>query len=261
MRAGSPDLRATATVLLAALVLAAVLLGPLPAGAQTKRGEGPDPELLADGARLYQTGCASCHGQEGEGGLGPSLVGVGAASAHFQLSTGRMPLLNPDMQAVRKPPAYNSDQIEALVAFVASLGDGPPIPEVDFAGTNLSTGQRLFISNCSPCHGATGNGGATGRGAIAPSLYAAEPVTVAEAIIVGPGQMPKFGFDDHERDSIVRYVSYLQATPSPGGADLGGVGPVPEGFVALGVGVGAIMVIVLFIGRSRSRAPGGQDAK
>jgi mono/diheme cytochrome c family protein len=43
---------------------------------QTKIDSGADAQLLADGQRLYQTACASCHGASGEGvsGLGNALT-------------------------------------------------------------------------------------------------------------------------------------------------------------------------------------------
>src|SRR5262245_58205015 len=52
-----------------------------------------NPALVAAGRALYQTGCSSCHGEDATGTDDvPSLVGVGAAAADFQLRTGRMPL-------------------------------------------------------------------------------------------------------------------------------------------------------------------------
>ena len=69
-------------------------------------------------------------------GTTPSvLVGVGAAAADFQLRTGRMPLAVIGKQAVRKPPAYDNDEIEAL--WPTSLAARPrPIPEVDTASAD-----------------------------------------------------------------------------------------------------------------------------
>ncbi|MDQ3751635.1 MAG: c-type cytochrome [Actinomycetota bacterium] len=215
---------------------------------------------VAAGRRIYEAGCASCHGANGEGGLGPDIREAGAAAAHFQITTGRMPLSNPDAQAVRKEPAYSEPQIDQLIAYVASLGNGPGIPTVDLDGTNLATGAELFIANCSPCHGATANGGATGRGSLAPSLHSSEPLIVAEAMITGPGQMPNFGFDPATRNEIIRYVRYLQARRNPGGADLGGIGPVPEGFAGLAIGMGALVLIALFIGKQRGHAHGGVES-
>lgn len=205
----------------------------------------------ADGQDLFEASCSTCHGVDGQGtDNGPSLEGVGEASADFQLRTGRMPLASND-QAVRKNPAFDNEQITALVDYVGTLGDGPEIPQVDLEDANLVDGQALYIENCAACHGATGAGGAVGNEALAPSLSAASEVEIAEAMIVGPGQMPPFDFTEAQRNDLVNFVVYLRDEPRPGGADIGGIGPVPEGFVAWLVGLGSLLLICWFIGSSR----------
>jgi ubiquinol-cytochrome c reductase cytochrome c subunit len=72
-------------------------------------------------------------------------------------------------------------------------------------------------------------------------------------VIVGPGEMPVFAFDDDERNDIAAYIEYLQTRNPPGGLDIGGVGPVPEGFVAWALAMVLLIVIVLFIGKQRSK--------
>lgn len=211
-----------------------------------------DPAIEAEGAELFVASCAACHGREGAGTAnGPPLTEVGPAAADFQLRTGRMPLADPDAQAVRKEPAFSADEIAALVAYVGSLGPGPQIPEVDESGTDLSLGQELFVANCAPCHGATGNGGAAGRNALAPSLYRSSPLDLAEAMITGPGEMPIFAFSEEELSDIAGFVSYLQTEDAPGGADIGGIGPVPEGFVAWMLGMGTLAAVSYLIGRKK----------
>lgn len=240
--------RARGAASLGALTALIYLLGAQPVAGQI---------IFADveaGRELFVEGCASCHGPEGAGSdVAPSLVDVGAASADFQLRTGRMPLADVGGQTRRKDPAYDSPAIEQLVAYIATLGDGPEIPEVAPAGTNLAAGQLLFIENCAACHGATAAGGAVGNNAFAPGLFAAEPLDVAEAMIVGPGEMPKFAFSDEERNEVVGFVQFLQEQPHPGGVDIGGIGPVPEGFVAWLGGMGLLVVLVLLIGRTGRR--------
>ena len=214
-----------------------------------------------DGAQLFADSCSSCHGEEGGGtDNGPPLIDAGEASVHFQLTTGRMPLGDPDAQALRKDPAFDEEQIEALVAHVGSFGEGPQIPEVDLEGADLSVGQALFIENCAACHGATGAGGAVGNEAFAPSLSAATPTEIAEAMIVGPGQMPRFELSDAQRNDVVSFIVYLRDEPRPGGADIGGIGPVPEGFVAWTAGMGGLLVIVLLIGKSKRKPASTVDS-
>ena len=232
------------------LVTAAILAATAPAAAQT------EPEN--PGRDVFTARCASCHGAEGDGTqFGPDLRGVGAASADFQLRTGRMPLSEPGAQAIRKPQALSDEQIRALVTYVASLGDGPEIPSVDLTAAEVSRGSQLFANNCAACHGATANGGAVGANAFAPTLHRSEALDVAEAMITGPGQMPVFAFDDQERNDIVSYVMYLKERRAPGGLDIGGVGPVPEGYVAWALAMVILIVIVLFIGKQKS--PGSDE--
>jgi ubiquinol-cytochrome c reductase cytochrome c subunit len=241
---------------LGATVVMTALLAPSPAD-----GQGDD-DLVEEGRQLYLTGCSSCHGADGEGAVapggeirGPSLESSGEASAYYYLSTGRMPLSNSDDQPQRSEPAYTPDEIEALVAFVASLGDGPPLPQVDPEDADLAEGGELFRTNCQACHSASGAGGALSYGEAAPSLQSAEPRQIGAAARAGPGEMPAFGTDvlsNGELDAITAYVLYLQSPEDPGGLPIGRTGPIPEGFVAWGVGMVALVICVVWIG---TRAP------
>lgn len=223
---------------------------PEPTGGGASSSSSSD-ESVARGQELFLTSCASCHG---EGGVGtdqaPDLRGVGAAAADFQLSTGRMPDTNPDREPTPKPPAFSDEQIDDLVAYVASLGPGPPIPDVEHPPGDLADGGNLFRLNCAACHSAAGNGGALSLGRDAPDLHGATSVQVAEAIRTGPASMPVFGpdtFTDEQVNSIVRYVEYLREPDDPGGLPLGLVGPITEGIVAILVGLGALVVITRLI--------------
>lgn len=248
---------AALTALLAGLVVARTDPAPLarPVDAQFVN---PDPM----GADLYQQSCASCHGTDGAGTeYAPTLMGVGAASVDFQLSTGRMPFAGqPGQQAKRKPVAFTQEQIDSLVEYVVDLGgeepSGPAIPSVTLSDELLSRGQEIFAGNCAPCHGATGNGGAVGGGALAPPLDQSTPVQTVEAMLTGPGQMPVFALSGQDQDAVATYVDYLQSAPNPGGFSIGGIGPVPEGFVSWVVGMGALLVVVILVGREWRRPEG-----
>lgn len=225
-------------------------------GRQIDRAGLDDPATIAEGQALFEIGCVSCHGVGGVGAPnGPPLLDAGAASAHFYLTSGRMPHAGDrDDQATRKPPAYRPEQIGELVAYVASLGDGLPIPEVDLEGANLQEGGVLYRASCAACHGAAGAGGALSLGQYAPSLAESTPVQIYEAMLVGPGQMPIFGegsLTEEEYNSIVRYVERLQTLGDPGGFALGRTGPIPEGFVAIVIGAGAVVLAAFLIGGRR----------
>jgi ubiquinol-cytochrome c reductase cytochrome c subunit len=258
--------RSLALVILALAALTALLAGL----AVATTGSAPFTEPIdaqfvdpdAVGADLYQQSCASCHGPDGAGTeYAPTLLGVGAASVDFQLSTGRMPFAGqPGQQAKRKPVAFSQEQIDSLVEYVVGLDgeepSGPAIPRVAISDELLSRGQAIFAGNCAPCHGATGNGGAVGGGALAPPLDQSTPVQTVEAMLTGPGQMPVFALAAQDLDAVATYVDYLQRAPNPGGFSIGGIGPVPEGFVSWVVGMGALLLVVVLVGREWRRPEG-----
>lgn len=237
-------------------LLTAVAVGP--ADGVHAQDDEPEAGSVERGLELYRAGCTTCHGESGEGiDPWPGIAGAGAAAADFQLRTGRMPFTGrPGEQTQPKPPAYDEQEIRDLVAYVASLGEGPEIPEVEIDDELLQRGWELFSVNCAPCHGATANGGAVGGGAIAWPLLDDPPRIVVEAMLTGPGQMPVFDLPDEDLDAVATYVEYLQTAPDPGGLAIGGIGPVPEGFVAWLVGMGLLVAVVYLVGRQWDRKGG-----
>jgi ubiquinol-cytochrome c reductase cytochrome c subunit len=204
------------------------------------------------GRELFVTGCQTCHGVDARGmpGRGPSLHGAGAAAADFYLSTGRMPLDDPDAQPDRTEPPFNRGAIDDLVAYVGSLG-GPPIPRVDLSRTSLSEGQRLFTENCAACHQVVARGGVM-SGAYVPTLLKATPRQIFEAARIGPYVMPKFNerqLSDRELASIARYVEYSKNPENPGGWELFDIGPVPEGMVTWLIGLFALVLVIRVLGK------------
>jgi ubiquinol-cytochrome c reductase cytochrome c subunit len=210
-------------------------------------------EQRAQGSPLYVASCATCHGTRAQGtGDGPPLIGVGAASLDFMLSTGRMPLNQPNQQPIRQQPAFTGAQIRAIVAYVTAIAPGgPAIPTVDPALGDLARGHELFLSNCAACHGAGAEGDSVGGGEVAPALGQATATQIGEAIRIAPGVMPRFDartLSTQDVDSIARYLLYLRAQRDPGGLNLGRVGPVMEGFVATVLGLGLLVLVIRYAG-------------
>ena len=207
------------------------------------------------GKALFAEGCASCHGLAAQGTSdGPSLVGVGAAAVDFQVSTGRMPLAAPGIQAPAKKPQYTEAEVAALAAYVASLAPGPSIPteeELDYSGADLAEGGELFRVNCAQCHSFSGRGGALTDGKYAPNLMEATPKQIYEAMLTGPQQMPVFSNGQltvENKQAIIKYITYLQTSPNPGGLDLGRLGPVTEGLFLWVAGLGVLIAVAVWIG-------------
>jgi ubiquinol-cytochrome c reductase cytochrome c subunit len=205
------------------------------------------------GEKLFLANCSSCHGQGAVGTTdGPSLVGVGAAAVDFQVGTGRMPMAASGPQAEAKPVQFTAEQIEALAAYVATLGEGPGIPDARYltGEGDVATGAELFRINCAMCHNVAGAGGALTQGKFAPNLKDVDPAHVYEAMVTGPQDMPVFNdlnISPEDKANIIAYLEYLNDNPSPGGFDLGSLGPVSEGLFVWIFALGAIVAVTVWL--------------
>jgi ubiquinol-cytochrome c reductase cytochrome c subunit len=216
-----------------------------------------DGKQLTEGQQLYQNTCITCHGANLQGvkDRGPALIGVGSAAVYFQVSTGRMPLDAQSAQGEKKPSPFTSEQVDAIGAYIQSQGGGPRKPtgsDDQLASGNPARGGELFRLNCASCHNFTGQGGALSSGKFAPSLQESKPSVIYTAMLSGPQNMPKFSdrqLTPDEKKDIIAYVKSVQSgNNSPGGDDLGGLGPISEGFIAWVVGIAALVGVTLWIG-------------
>lgn len=253
-------------VVLLALVASGVLFAvfaPSSSGTSSKA----DEALIEEGRKLFTVGCSSCHGLNAEGivtengnNYGPPLAGVGAASVWFQLSTGRMPLQQPGVQAPPKEPVYTDAEMEAIAAYIASLAPGPGIPSedmVDPSKGDVAVGRDFFQTNCTACHNFAGSGGALPHGGYAPSLMNTSSLDIYLAMLTGPGQMPVFSDDvitpEQKRD-IIAYVDSLKTQTAYGGSDLGSKGPVTEGLWGWLAGIGLLVLVTVWIASNGVRS-------
>lgn len=256
---------AIALLLMLALVVTGGLyaaFAPKPAAAAAVTAD-----QVAQGKALFQANCASCHGLNGEGNeaeagddlsaFGPSLAGAGAASVHFQMETGRMPMANPGPQAERVSKIkFEQEQIDAIAAWVATLGPGPARPDeewLDWEGQgDAGRGGTIYRSNCAMCHSSAGAGGALTRGKYAPSLDGVEPVHLYEAMLTGPQNMPVFNDNNltpEDKRDVIAYVKQMHAVGNPGGHGLGGFGPASEGFFIWTIGLGLLIGTAVWLGQ------------
>lgn len=119
------------------LVVAAAVLG---AGAGIAGCGGSDdpplPPLAAEGRQIIRdSGCSACHGRNGDGGVGPSWIGIYGES--IELEGGETIIADDEYlhrsitdPAVEKVAGYSvvmpennldDDQIEAVVAYIREL--------------------------------------------------------------------------------------------------------------------------------------------
>lgn len=219
----------------------------------------PSSSDIEAGEKLFIANCATCHGMSAQGSdNGPGLIGVGAAAVDFQVGTGRMPLQAQGPQAPKKPPQFDAEQTAQLAAYVASLGPGPAIPAdqwLDTSEGDAAAGGSLFRTNCAMCHNVVGAGGALTRGKYAPNLSSVSEKHLYEAMQTGPQNMPIFNdanLTPEEKRDVVTYVREVSEQQSPGGFKLGSIGPVAEGLFIWFFGLGAIIVMTVWLsGRAK----------
>ncbi|MET8243420.1 c-type cytochrome [Streptomyces sp. NPDC005202] len=254
---------AAVVVLLLALAATGGLYTAFAPASKAKADDSAQSLTIEEGKKLYEVGCASCHGTGGQGTTdGPSLVGVGAAAVDFQVGTGRMPAQQPGAQIPRKKVIYSQAEIDQLAAYIASLGAGPAVPtknQYSPEGADIAKGGELFRTNCAQCHNFTGKGGALTHGKYAPSLEGVDPKHIYEAMQTGPQNMPSFPdttMSEKNKKDIIAYLHAVDSseTTNPGGMELGGLGPVSEGLFAWIFGLGALIAVAVWVAARTAKA-------
>lgn len=206
---------------------------------------------------LYEQACATCHGADG-GGTDRSdyvsLHGIGEAAVDFQLTTGRMPRKDTSLRLPPYKAVLPEADIAALDYYISTYisKGGPPIPAVDPAAGDQGKGGEMFREACAACHSWAGAGGVLYNHYV-PRITSANAKQVAEAIRVGPDQMPVFGphqFTQQQLNDIVAYVTKdLEHPYDKGGNPLDHIGPIAEGFVIMAIALPAILLFVRWIGQ------------
>ena len=118
-----------------------------------------DPEAIEAGRQTFVETCSACHGVNGEGGRGPSLVGpfVRRLSDQQLFNSVQKGVPGTDMP----PFPLADDKIWRVSAFVRSLSE--PAIANNVPG-DVMAGHRLFYgkAHCSQCHMYLGQGGFLG---------------------------------------------------------------------------------------------------
>ncbi|HEY3629994.1 MAG TPA: cytochrome c [Jatrophihabitantaceae bacterium] len=225
------------------------------ASSSDANGSQTSKEDVDAGRQLYNTSCITCHGANLDGvkSRGPSLIGVGSGAVYFQVSTGRMPAAGQGGNEPRKGAKFTEEEINQLGAYIESLGGGPQIPQGSLlvGDDKLAEGGELFRLNCAQCHGTTGKGAPLSAGKVAPGLRSATNRQIYAAMLSGPESMPVFSdnlITPDQKKAIITYVQSLEASKDPGGNGLDRIGPVSEGLVIWILGIGAMMIVILWIG-------------
>jgi cbb3-type cytochrome c oxidase subunit III len=129
-------------------------------------------EFAVDGATLYGTFCAACHGPNGEGMRYPGMVAFPAIGNADFLSLVSDEFLRETIRRGRpgrRMPAWGElegglrpEEIDTLVDWLRAMA-GDVQPRVDdrprrWVQAEAATGERIYLDSCASCHGNEGEG-------------------------------------------------------------------------------------------------------
>ena len=127
----------------------------------------PGIGIVAHGAELYASACASCHGPNGEGTTGSALSNpdfLRAASDGYLQATIALGRDGTEMRAMgagsQGSVDLSAEDIQNIVALLRSWERHPPIegiPPRFVIGADLEDGRQLYAGHCAGCHGPNGN--------------------------------------------------------------------------------------------------------
>jgi ubiquinol-cytochrome c reductase cytochrome b subunit len=212
---------------------------PTTAGASSAPTGNSAGGATAQGKAIFDSQrCSGCHGASGSGGVGPALTHISGQFSPAQL-TALLKAPSAKMKAAGMVPlTMNSAEMEALVAYVSSLGgasagsgatpSGPgssspattKAEPAEMAGPSKaeSQGKEIFKAHgCAECHGTDGVAGTAAAPALAGTGKNFAPALLTTMLKhptarMQQGGMPPVSLSDNELKALVAYVSYISAS-------------------------------------------------
>ena len=116
-------------------------------------------QAISNGAAMFRTRCAGCHGPDAHGYLGPDLTGFWAAGGadDRMFDTVRRGVPGTDMIGA-DPQRVLDKELWQMLAYIRTLSAVPAAPPTGDA----ANGERIFRGNCNGCHRVNGRGGVLG---------------------------------------------------------------------------------------------------
>jgi mono/diheme cytochrome c family protein len=200
-----------------ALLLAAFSVGLSSlAHAQTRPPQNQPPRTQNAPAGNAQKGkdaftthmCATCHGPEGQGAVGPALAppprALGDFTRYVRQPAGKMPPFTPQ--------AVSDTDLADIYAFLQSANPAPPSSLSALTGY-AQNGSRIYVSyGCYECHGGVGQGAQqTGAPRIGPPALTID--AFARYIHQPSGNMPPYTSKVVSDQDVADIYAFLKSLP------------------------------------------------
>jgi len=120
-------------------------------------------ERLAHGREIFNEQCSSCHGPNGEGGVGTALNNKTLLQGtqderFFSVIRSGVPSTQMPAWSVDYGGPLTDEDIRSAVAYLRSWEDTAPVIEPQVFEPSAAEGAILFASTCAICHGENGMG-------------------------------------------------------------------------------------------------------
>ena len=212
------------TLPFAVLVAVAPVALLAPAHAQNRAAQNPPPRAQNSPAGNAQKGkdafathtCATCHGPEAQGAVGPALAPPPRAFRDFvqyvRQPAGKMPPFTPQ--------ALSDAELTDIYAFLQSANPAPASNLSSLTG-NSQNGNRIYVADgCYECHGRVGQGSQqTGAPRIGPPALTID--AFARYIHAPSGNMPPYASKVVSDQDIADIYAFLKSVPpAPAAKDI-----------------------------------------
>jgi mono/diheme cytochrome c family protein len=204
-------------LLLAVLVASFVAAQTAAAQNQAARAQNAAAGNAQKGKDAFATHmCATCHGPEGQGAVGPALAPPPRALPDFaryvRQPAGKMPPFTPQ--------AVSDDDLADIYAFLQSANPAPRSNLSSLTG-NAQNGSRIYVADgCYECHGRVGQGSqSTAAPRIGPPTLTID--AFARYIHAPVGNMPPYTSKVVSDQDVADIYAFLKSLPpAPAAKDI-----------------------------------------
>ena len=171
------------------------------------------PDDIAMGKQLYAANCASCHGVDATGQLGPNLHGV----VQRRGEQGVFGVVRGGQGGMPPISSINDMRVWQVIGYLKTLGESA---STEVATGDPAKGQAVYEANgCATCHAINGKGG--GVGPQLTTIGRARVPSYLKAFLLDPGKNPPPDATLPERGSNTGYLLVHVVTKD--GRDMTGI--------------------------------------